>query len=416
MEMGKVLQCLGFTDKTISDNLISGHCNMYRNTRFGELLKALPRNTFRGCVEQHQSDKYNKGFSTWDHMIGMMYAQLSGSRSLRELEVGYNSLATHHYHLDCGPIKRSTLSDANANRDASVFESFCESLMARAHGKLRRDVKDLLYLLDSSPICLLGRGYEWTQGQSMPHVPGLKLHLMYAPDAMLPCTAKVTRSNVNDIEYGRDIEIEPNAKYVFDKGYCDYNWWYRIDQVGAFFVTRLKRNAAVKVLEANSISGEIDSIILADEIIQFKNKRPGGGRINYYMKPLRRIVVHREDHERPIVLVTNQMDSPAEEIAELYKRRWAIELWFKWLKQNLKIKRFLGRSENAVKIQLLIALITYLLAYIYRQLSGSTRSLYLWIAELKSTLFQRSKLEYEALKRRRRNKANFRKHQTELLI
>ncbi len=389
---------------------------MYTNTRFGELLKALPKNTFRRCVEHYQSDKHNKGFDSWDHLISMIYAQLSGSRSLRELEVSYNSHAAHHYHLGCGPIKRSTLSDANASRDASVFESFCSALLTQAHGKLKRDITDLLYLLDSSPICLFGRGYEWTQGQSMPHVPGLKLHLLYAPDVMLPCTAKVTRSTVNDLEYGREIEIEPGAKYVFDKGYCDYNWWYRIDQAGAFFVTRLKCNAAIQELKSNPIEEKDTSIILSDEDIQFKNKHPGGGRVNHYMKPLRRIVVHREDHDKSIVLVTNQMNTPAREIAEAYKRRWAIELWFKWIKQNLKIKQFLGRSENAVKIQLLIALITYLLAYIYRQLSGSIQSLYLWMAELKSTLFQRSKFEYEVLKRRRRNKASFKKHQAELLL
>lgn len=389
---------------------------MYTNTRFRELLKALPKNTFRRCVKQHQSDKHNKGFDSWDHLISMIYAQLSGSRSLRELEVSYNSQAAHHYHLGCGPIKRSTLSDANAKRDASVFESFCNTLLAQAHGKLRRDVRDLLYLLDSSPICLFGRGYEWTQGQSMPHVPGLKLHLLYAPESMLPCTAKVTRSTVNDLEYGREVEIEADAKYVFDKGYCDYNWWYRIDQAGAWFVTRLKRNAAVRVLQSNLIEGKDQAIILSDEVIQFKNKHPGGGRVNHYMKPLRRIVVHREDHVQPIVLVTNQMQTPAHEVADDYKRRWAIELWFKWIKQNLKIKQFLGRSENAVKIQLLIALITYLLAYRYRQLCGSAQSLYLWIAELKSTLFQRSILEYATLKRRRRSKATFEKQQGQLLL
>jgi len=386
---------------------------MYTNTRFCELLKALPKNTFRQCVNQHQSDKHNKGFDSWDHLISLIFAQLSGSRSLRELEVSYNSHAAHHYHLGCGPIKRSTLSDANATREASVFESFCNQLLAQAHGKLRHEISDLLYLLDSSPICLLGRGYEWTKGQSMPHVPGLKLHLLYAPDAMLPCTAKVTRSTVNDLTYGQGIEIESGAKYVFDKGYCDYNWWHQIDQSGAYFVTRLKRNAAVRVLETRSV---VADNIRSDEIIQFKNKRPGGGRINHYEQPLRRIIVERDDPTKPIVLVTNQMDASAEAVAQDYKRRWAIELWFKWIKQNLKIKRFLGRSENAVKIQLLVALITYLLAYHYRQLSGSVQALYLWIAELKSTLFQRSKLEYDVLRRRRKHKALFHRYQVELLF
>ena len=245
-----MLQCLGFTDKTISDNLISGHCNMYINTRFGELLKVFPKNSFRRCVEEHQSDKYNKGFSSWDHLISMMYAQLSGSRSLRELEVGYNSLAAHHYHLDSGPIKRSTLSDANCNRGAEVFQSFCNILLSQAHGKVKREVKDLLYLIDSSPICLRGRGYEWTEGRSMFRIPGLKLHLLYAPDKQLPCDIELSDSSVNDVIYGREIDIEEQAKYVFDKGYCDYNWWYEIDQAGAFFVTRLKRNAAITFIES----------------------------------------------------------------------------------------------------------------------------------------------------------------------
>lgn len=389
---------------------------MYTNTRFRELLKALPQNTFRRCVAQCESDKYNKGFDSWDHLISMIFAQLSGCRSLRELEASYNGLASHHYHLGCGPIKRSTLSDANAKRDAAVFELFCTLLLSRAHGKLKREMRDLLYLLDSSPICLFGRGYEWTQGQSMPHVPGLKLHLLYAPEAELPCSAQVTRSTVNDLEYGREVEIESGAKYVFDKGFCDYSWWYRIDQTGAFFVTRLKRNAAVEVSQTRSVGDEDQALILSDEIIRFKNKRPGGGRINPYQKPLRRITVQRDDHDQPIVLVTNQLQAPARDVAEDYKRRWAIELWFKWIKQNLKIKQFLGRSENAVKIQLLIALITYLLAYRYRQFSGSNQSLYLWIAELKSTLFQRPRQEYESLKRRRRTKQHFHTHQVALAI
>ncbi len=284
---------------------------MYTNTRFGELLKVLPKNTFKRCVEQHRSDKHNKGFDSWGQLISLMYAQLSGCRSLRELEVSYNSHSAHHYHLGCGPIKRSTLSDANRQRDAGVFESFCQQLMGRAHRRVRNEIKDLLYLLGSTPICLRGRGYEWTQARSMSRIPGLKIHLLYSPDKQLPCDARITASTQNDIEYGRNVEIEKGAKYVFDKGYCDYNWWHQIDQEGAFFVTRLKRNASIRVLKSRSTEGDI----LSDEVIEFKNKWPGGGRKNNYVKPLRRIVVHREDHVDPLVLVTNLMGVPVEEVA-----------------------------------------------------------------------------------------------------
>ncbi len=384
---------------------------MYTNTRFGELLKVLPKNTFKRCVEQHRSDKHNKGFDSWGQLISLMYAQLSGCRSLRELEVSYNSHSAHHYHLGCGPIKRSTLSDANRQRDAGVFESFCQQLMGRAHRRVRNEIKDLLYLLDSTPICLRGRGYEWTQARSMSRIPGLKIHLLYSPDKQLPCDARITASTQNDIEYGRNVEMK-GAKYVFDKGYCDYNWWHQIDQEGAFFVTRLKRNASIRVLKSRSTEGDI----LSDEVIEFKNKWPGGGRKNNYVKPLRRIVVHREDHVDPLVLVTNLMGVPVEEVAALYKQRWAIELWFKWVKQNLKIKKFLGQSENAVKIQILVALITYLIADLYRQLCGSRRGFYLWLAELKSTLFQRPRLEFEVLKRRRKWKSDFQIHQAQLAL
>ncbi len=178
--------------------------------------------------------------------------------------------------------------------------------MGRAHRRVRNEIKDLLYLLDSTPICLRGRGYEWTQARSMSRIPGLKIHLLYSPDKQLPCDARITASTQNDIEYGRNVEIEKGAKYVFDKGYCDYNWWHQIDQEGAFFVTRLKRNASIRVLKSRSTEGDI----LSDEVIEFKNKWPGGGRKNNYVKPLRRIVVHREDHVDPLVLVTNLMGGP----------------------------------------------------------------------------------------------------------
>ena len=180
---------------------------MYRNTRFCELLKVLPKTLFNRCVQSHQSDKHNKGFNTWDQLLSLMFAQLSGCRSLRELEISYNSLTEHHYHLGCDPIKRSTLSDANRKRDAGVFEAILQGLLSQAHSCVRKEIKDLLYLLDSTPICLRGRGYEWTESGSMSRVPGLKMHVLFSPDAQLPCEAMITPSSVNDIEPGREMTL-----------------------------------------------------------------------------------------------------------------------------------------------------------------------------------------------------------------
>lgn len=165
----------------------------------------------------------------------------------------------------------------------------------------------------------------------------------------------------------------PDTIYVFDKGYCDFNWWWSLHQQKAFFVTRLKKNTAI-LMQKNDEN--INQTILADGTFEFKNKKPRGGKINLYQENLRRISVYRE-HKTPLILVTNIMDLPAETIAELYKARWEIELFFKWIKQNLKLKKFLGKSANAVKIQLATALIGYLLIQLYKNNSMDERRLQL---------------------------------------
>ena len=218
---------------------------------------------------------------------------------------------------------------------------------------------------------------------------------------------------MNDISEGRRIALERGANYVFDKGYCDYGWWWKIEQAGAYFVTRLKRNASFERLESRAVDGDI----VADEVIRLNNTNPGGGRKrNPYERVLRRVVVAREPGKNDLVLVSNLLDAPATEIAALYKRRWAIELFFKWIKQNLKIRQFLGRSDNAVRTQLLVALITYLLAHRYRRLHGSKQTFYLWLSELKATLFQRPDLVEAVRKRRRKRDVDFSERQPALAL
>ena len=377
---------------------------MYRNTRFGEVMKGLPRGSFEKIVTQYERDKHSKGFRSWDQLIAMVFAQLSGCRSLRELEVSFNSQTEHYYHLGSRCVKRSTLADANSQRDSHVFAAVSSQLMKQVHRKVRAELSDLLYLIDSTPIPLKGLGYDdWSKGNHSHRTQGLKVHMMIAANADIPVHTEITAPNINDIEAGRRIGLETGATYVFDKGYCDYNWWYRIHRSDAHFVTRFKKNAGVESQRTFEIPELDREIILADEQVCFKNKRPGGKRKNdYYGTALRRVTVYRPDKERPLILVTNDFSRSAREVAELYRRRWGIELFFKWLKQNLKIKRFLGRSENAVKTQIYTALITYLLVELYRQHNGIIQTLTMCLVELRTGLLHRPLVGNEAIQKRRR--------------
>ena len=386
---------------------------MYSNTRFGEILKALPRRQFDKAVNQHKSDYRSKGFSTWDQLLAMIFVQLSGCQSLREVEAGFNHHTTQHYHLGTRKLKRSTLSDANAQRSSEVFGDVCSLLLKQAHRKVRSELKDVLYLIDSTPIPLSGLGYDdWSRKENNGRSQGLKVHTVLAPAVDTPVEIEITAPNVNDVEIGRKTVLEAGATYVFDKAYCDYNWWYSMSEVGSYFVSRFKKNAGIKWVKDHAIPESDQAFILEDSTVTFKNKRPGGKRINrHYGTPLRRIVVHRPDKSFPMVLVTNDFTRSAADIADLYKRRWGIELFFKWLKQNLKIKRFIGRSKNAVKTQIYTALITYLLILIVHEANKVTMSLKLFIITLKSSLFQRLETERYRERRRRKAQLEYERHQ-----
>jgi len=380
---------------------------MYRNTRFGQIMEGLPRSHFEKRVREENADKYCKGFRRWDQMMAMIFNQLSGANSLRELEAGFNSQHHHHYHLGTRNIKRSTLADANNNRSSDIFARICNDLIQQAHGTIKRELKSLVYLLDSSPIQLTGPGFdEWTKPYKTRITQGLKLHLMLEQQSKLPVYALITGGNESDIINGRKVSIEKGATYVFDKGYYDYNWWKSIDNKGAHFVARLKKNAAVAVSQQHAINTDNSNSIQEDATIRFTRKIVGTRNLPnpYFNTPARRIVVSRPDKDTPMILVTNDFTRSAQEIAQLYKQRWDIELFFKWLKQNLKIKRFLGRSENAVRTQIYIALIAYVLLYLYRKSNHINIVFSLCLSALKTGLFQRPETEYHMALRRRRER------------
>jgi len=388
---------------------------VFRISQYALLLKGISRGRFDRIVAEQGSDRYIKRFSSWDHLLAMVYAQSAGAQSLRTLEAGFNQHTSHHYHLGTQALRRSTLAEANSRRDPAVFAQVARDLMAQVHRQLRRECESLLYLLDSTSITLKGPGFDdWTAGNATRHTQGIKAHVLYAAHEQVPCRLDFSAANLNDIDHGVTVPIEAGATYVFDKGYCDYNWWYRIDQQGARFVTRFKHNAAVLIVQSRAIEATDAGDILEDALVRFRYRHPGAKRRNVYEKPLRRVVIARPGHATPLVLATNDLTSPARDIARRYKDRWQIELFFKWIKQHLKVKRFLGRSENAVKIQILTALITYLLLALYKHAHGFTGSLWTLLSVLRASLFQRPACEQETARRRQRRQDDRARWQTEL--
>lgn len=375
---------------------------MYRNTRFHTLMEPLSRSFFEKQVAVCDADRYCKSFKSWDHLIALIYGQISGCTSLRELENTYNSHSGCHYHLGTQPIKRTTLADANARRDVGLFETTAKHLLSQVKGRLKRNIKEMLYLIDASPITLKGLGYDhWASAHRTRNTQGLHIHVLYDAHYALPIGTQISTPNTPEIKVAQQLSIQPQATYVFDRGYYDYNWWYRIGQAGARFVTRFKRDAALTVLKSNPQPTSGTSTVLADEVVQFRIKQPRAGKTNLYQTPLRRITIERLGKSTPLVLATNDLKSSASEIANLYKARWQIELFFKWLKQNLKIKRFYGRSENAVKIQIYVALITYLLIYYYKQTHSQFQNLRTCLQVLSRSIFERPETLYSRYKRRK---------------
>jgi IS4 transposase len=349
------------------------------------LLQPIPRQQFEDFVKRSGAQRYIKTFTCWRHLVALVFAQLSGTDGLRQLVAGFQALSpTQQRSLGVGALCRSTLDDANARRPVQWLADVAASLMSRVQQRHCRSVRDaakLVKVLDSSPFLLKGRWFDvWSAATRTSRMQGLKLHLMLQLHAHSPCWLSFTRCNVNDItEAVLHVRIERGATYVFDKGYCDYNWWHYIDMQGARFVTRFRGNAALVVEHEMAVSEDAARAgVLRDQAVRFKHKSPRGGHLNLYRGVLRRIYVHRPGHTRPLVLATNDMDAPAQEIAQLYKDRWQIELFFKWIKQHLRIRHFLGCSENAVKMQILAALITYLLLLLYRADRGEHETTSLW--------------------------------------
>ena len=370
---------------------------MRRVSRFQQVMEALPRSVFDETVARNKGNKYRETFRCWDQFSAMCFAQLSGCTSLRKLVASFNEDEGTRQALGVGWLSRSTLADANCKVKLTIFDEVARFLMSGTCRHLRQQGRELLYLLDSTSISLTVRGMKrWTAAHRIRGTQGLKVHIL-APqgDDTALNYIKITHPNVNDESVAQRLPLESGQIYVFDKGYCDYNWWHRIDEIGSRFVTRFKSNTAVKPVPSNPIPPSAQGIILADEIVTFSRRVPRGGyRNHYYAQPLRRITINRPDHPegKPLILVTNDLDSPAMLIGDYYRCRWAIELLFKWIKQHLQVKKYLGENERAIRFQILVAMITYLLLLSLKQTHRLELALYLILEKLQHTLWIRDDL------------------------
>jgi putative transposase len=346
----------------------------FTDSIFASLLEPIDRRQFQRIVDGSQGNAYDKSFKSWDHLVALIYAQLSGAEGLRGLIAGFNANSHRHYHLGTGNLVRATLSDANARRPPEIFAQVFEMLSASADRQTRREGAQMVRLIDASPIPL-GKICKWAKWNG--RIRGMKLHVVYDPLSDIPRCVEVTAANVNDIEIGREVPIQAGTTYVFDKGYCRFDWWQKINDCGAFFVTRRKTTIRLRAIKHRTIGkrkGDGFKVLADDEVVLVSR---GDSRLPI---PLRRIKVRREKGG-VITLLTNDLDRTAIEIAALYKSRWKIELLFRWIKQHLDIRKFLGANDNAIRLQVLAAMIAYLLLRIAARVNCITM-LPLRLAEL----------------------------------
>jgi hypothetical protein len=356
----------------------------HHNTLLHDLRKAMPRWRFEHLAQRTAADRRVRVLPSWSQFVALLYAQLAGITSLRELVAALASHANHAYHLGLGPIRRSTLAEANAKRPLALYEAVLASLLDQLQPRLADSARDALRLVDATTIRLSALS-DWARFGATHHAA--KLHIAYDPGAQIPTFFEITPARVNDIAVAQAMPIAAGATYVFDKGYYDFAFWAKLDAAGCRFVTRRKVNTPLAVIETRPAN---DDPIRADRIGRLPG-RLARRRHTPYPKPVRLITVVREDG-KTLDLLTNDLEADASQIAALYKARWQVELFFRWVKQNLKIKRFLGTSEHAVKLQILTALIAYVLLRLAQEALPGGASLHQLARLVKVNLMHRKTL------------------------
>jgi len=357
------------------------------NSVLHELTKQIPWAAFHRLVAEYDADLRVRRLTTKSQFLALLYGQLSGAASLREIEAGLASHESRLYHLGAVAPSRSTLADANANRSYRVFADLFAVMVAQAERGLRKRIATAVRLIDSTGLKLPGLSH-WAQFSAQ--VCGAKLHVVYDPDADRPLYFDVTTARVNDITAAKAMPIEVGATYVFDLGYYDFGWWAALHRAGCRIVTRLKKNTPLAAVEALPLPP--GSAVLSDRIGHLP-ARLAQSRKNPFDAPVREVRV-KTDTGKELRILTNDLDTAADAIAELYKRRWQVELLFRWIKQTLKIRHFLGTSENAVRIQVAVALIAFLVLRLAQKAAANIVSALAFARLVRANLMHRRQISH----------------------
>ncbi len=353
---------------------------------FSQLLQLFPRLEFEQAVKAHKAERHCRGFASWGQFVAMLFCQLGRAHTLREICGGLASCEGKLKHLGIQRApKRSTLAYANEHRPWQMFETVfhqllgkCQTAVAKPGGRKKFRFKNKLMSLDASVVDLCLSLYDWAQFRRTKGA--IKLHLLLDHEGYLPSFAVITTGKTSDITVARQMRFDPGTVLVIDRGYIDYEWFVRLTRQGVYFVTRLKDNAVYEVVEERKVPANRN--VLKDQVIYFPSEAKESD--EYYF---RLVEVWDQEKKESIIFLTNHLEFGSTTIAAIYKDRWQVELFFKALKQNLKIKTFLGTSANAVKTQIWTALIAMLLLRYLQLISSFGWSLSNLVALLRHQLF-----------------------------
>ena len=338
---------------------------------FAQLISFLNEDKFRRIVNKYQGNRYIKHFTCWNQLLSLMFGQLSNRESLRDLIVALDAHHSKCYHLGMGRnVSRSSLARTNQNRDYHIFEEYAYYLVNEARKKRVTDIFKLggnVYAFDSTTIDLCLSVFWWAKFRKKKG--GIKVHTLYDVETQIPAFFHITEASVHDSKAMNEIPYESGSYYIFDRAYNNFKMLYRIHQIGACFVVRAKKNLQYKPVKWKR---RLPKNVFSDMSIQLTGFYPK----QYYPEPLRLVRYWDEEQKREFVFLTNATHISALQVADLYKNRWQVELFFKWLKQHLKIKKFWGITENAVRIQIYAAICTYCLVAIIQHDMQLDRSTY----------------------------------------